>query len=132
MHASRDALQQRPTAIPPPLQVTANVDPELRSKIRSHHTATHLLQSALKKVLGPDTCQQGSQLDAEHLRCGVSVGVEKLVSRYEGVECMASQRLQLAACRQGGLQGLLARVCHFSQDATVISFTLQTVNFYHC
>lgn len=49
-------------------QVTADVDPELRRRVRAHHTATHLLQSALKKVLGPDTCQQGSQLDAEHLR----------------------------------------------------------------
>ncbi|KAF5841375.1 tRNA synthetases class II (A)-domain-containing protein [Dunaliella salina] len=49
-------------------KVTANVDPDLRRKVRSHHTATHLLQSALKRVLGPDTCQQGSQLDAEHLR----------------------------------------------------------------
>eukprot|EP00983_Pelagomonas_calceolata_P114364 1160088-Pelagomonas_calceolata.AAC.4 len=54
------------------VQVTANVDPDLRRRVRSHHTATHLLQSALKRVLGPDTCQQGSQLDAEHLRISIA------------------------------------------------------------
>ena len=46
------------------------MDVALRRRIRSHHTATHLLQSALKKVLGVDTSQQGSSVDAERLRCG--------------------------------------------------------------
>lgn len=48
--------------------VTANIDRELRTRIRCHHTATHLLQSALKQVLGPDTCQQGSLVNSERLR----------------------------------------------------------------
>eukprot|EP00879_Flechtneria_rotunda_P010587 GHRR01011067.1.p1 GENE.GHRR01011067.1~~GHRR01011067.1.p1 ORF type:complete len:947 (+),score=379.68 GHRR01011067.1:1433-4273(+) len=49
-------------------QLTASVDQSLRRRIRCHHTATHLLQSALKQVLGPDTCQQGSLVDASRLR----------------------------------------------------------------
>lgn len=51
-------------------QVAAEVDTGLRRRIRAHHTATHLLQSALKRVLGPDTCQQGSLVDEQRLRCG--------------------------------------------------------------
>jgi hypothetical protein len=52
------------------LQLTAEVDQLLRRRIRAHHTATHLLQSALKQVLGPDTCQQGSLVEAGRLRWG--------------------------------------------------------------
>jgi alanyl-tRNA synthetase len=48
--------------------VTAQVDQQLRRRIRAHHTATHLLQSALKTVLGPDTCQQGSLVNGQRLR----------------------------------------------------------------
>lgn len=50
-------------------QVTAEVDLVQRQRIKAHHTATHLLQSALKQVLGQDTCQQGSLCDANRLRC---------------------------------------------------------------
>lgn len=48
--------------------VTALVDAELNRRARAHHTATHLLQSALKSVLGPDTCQQGSLVNFQRLR----------------------------------------------------------------
>jgi alanyl-tRNA synthetase len=48
----------------------AEVDLSQRRRIKSHHTATHLLQSALKQVLGPDTCQQGSLVEAGRLRWG--------------------------------------------------------------
>lgn len=50
------------------VQLSACVDQGLRRRIRCHHTATHLLQSALKSVLGPDTCQQGSLVEANRLR----------------------------------------------------------------
>lgn len=50
------------------VQVVAEVDLAQRRRIKAHHTATHLLQSALKQVLGPDTCQQGSLVDASRLR----------------------------------------------------------------
>jgi alanyl-tRNA synthetase len=49
-------------------EIRAEVDPALRARIRAHHTATHLLQSALKRVLGADTCQQGSMVSGERLR----------------------------------------------------------------
>ena len=46
------------------------VDARLRTRVKAHHTATHLLQSALKIVLGESTSQQGSLCDFERLRWG--------------------------------------------------------------
>lgn len=49
--------------------VQASIDASARRRIAAHHTATHLLQAALKQVLPDmDICQAGSLVDAERLR----------------------------------------------------------------
>lgn len=48
--------------------VSATVDEKFRRRTRANHTATHLLQAALKAVLGDDVAQQGSLVRSDGLR----------------------------------------------------------------
>nr|CAD1826771.1 unnamed protein product [Ananas comosus var. bracteatus] len=50
------------------LDIDAAVDAKLRQRAKVHHTATHLLQSALKTVIGPETSQAGSLVAFDRLR----------------------------------------------------------------
>ncbi|KAK6946506.1 Threonyl/alanyl tRNA synthetase, SAD [Dillenia turbinata] len=49
-------------------EVQATVDPNLRQRAKVHHTATHLLHSALKRVIGQETSQAGSMVAFDRLR----------------------------------------------------------------
>ncbi|GBO53919.1 alanyl-tRNA synthetase [Pseudanabaena sp. lw0831] len=48
--------------------VNAQVAVSERRRIQAHHTATHLLQAALKKIVDPNVSQAGSLVDSDRLR----------------------------------------------------------------
>lgn len=70
--------------------VSAHVDASARRRVAAHHTATHLLQSALKRVLGPDTCQQGSLVTPDRLRFDFNLGRPMTPAEVASVEALVN------------------------------------------
>ena len=66
--------------------VYMRIDSEKRCKIRANHTATHLLQAALRSVLGNHIAQRGSFLNDERLRFDFSHNAALSKEEIEKVE----------------------------------------------
>ena len=81
------------------------------------HTATHLLHAALRKVLGPEVAQKGSNITAERLRFDFSFGrkmtkeelaeVERLVNEaIESHTPITCEEMTVAEAKEQGAIGL--------------------------
>ena len=75
--------------------VTANVDAERRRKIQRNHTATHLLQAALRETLGEHVAQAGSRVDPDRLRFDFAHGKALSPDEIERVERRVVERILL-------------------------------------
>ncbi len=60
------------------------------------HTATHLLHAALRKVLGPEVAQKGSNITAERLRFDFSFGRKMTDEEKAEVERLVNESIQAA------------------------------------
>lgn len=73
-------------------QVTVSVDASRRT-IQQHHTATHLLNWALRETLGEGVQQKGSLVEANRLRFDFSHGKPMTESEITRVESLVSEQI---------------------------------------
>ena len=74
-------------------EVTASVDTQRRMAICRNHTATHLLQAALRKVLGDEVHQKGSNITAERLRFDFTFGRKVTPEELAQVEALVNEAI---------------------------------------
>jgi len=75
-------------------EVEAEVDRERRFDIARNHTATHLLQSALRQVLGEHVQQRGSLVAPDRLRFDFSHLAALTVKELQEVQHIVNQRIR--------------------------------------
>ena len=68
--------------------VAARVDRSCRRRAQAHHTATHLLHEALKRVVDPNISQAGSLVDFHRLRFDFNCSRSVTASEMEQVESL--------------------------------------------
>ncbi|WP_225322919.1 alanine--tRNA ligase [Synechococcus sp. RSCCF101] len=106
--------------------VQARVDRACRRRVQAHHTATHLLQAALKQVVDGSISQAGSLVDFERLRfdfhCPRAVSAAEL-EQVEGLingwiadaHALEVQEMELEKARAAGAVAMFGE----KYDATV-------------
>jgi alanyl-tRNA synthetase len=74
--------------------VAVTVDSPRRQGLRQHHTGTHLLHAALRRVLGTHVGQAGSLVAPDHLRFDFSHGGSVKDREIEQVEELVNEQVQ--------------------------------------
>ena len=74
--------------------VKCSVEPNLRSMTKANHTATHLLHSALKTVLGNHVQQAGSLVNSDRLRFDLTHYNKISEQELEEIETIVNDKIQ--------------------------------------
>lgn len=75
-------------------EVIAKVDAARRKNIVLHHSATHLVHAALRKVLGNHVAQKGSLVNDEHLRFDFSHFAKVTDEEIAKVEALVNEKIR--------------------------------------
>lgn len=75
------------------LEVKAKIDAKRRYSIMRNHSATHLLHSALRKVLGTHVHQAGSLVSPEHLRFDFAHFAKVSDAEVREIEAMVNEKI---------------------------------------
>jgi len=74
--------------------VAVTVETPRRLGLRQHHTGTHLLHAALRRVLGTHVAQAGSLVAPDHLRFDFSHGASVKDRDVESIEALVNEQVQ--------------------------------------
>jgi alanyl-tRNA synthetase len=76
------------------VELLATVDRVRRMSTEAHHSATHLLHAALRKVLGVHVAQKGSMVNEEQLRFDFSHFAKMTEEELGAVEAMVNEKIR--------------------------------------